>query len=99
MDIINCGNSLTEGSDGPGIYNYKDGRIMLCHDYWKDKTQNLGEMKNFISRHLVSAFDHCNTDIETLSREEFLDFKTCSAIRSFTLTGECLYERQSYSNR
>ena len=95
VDIIDCGNSETKTADPAGFYNYQDQRITLCHDYWKDKSGDIVQLRSFMARHLVSAFDHCKTDTEKLSKEEFLDFKTCSTVRSLTLTGQCLYENMT----
>ncbi|CAG5098098.1 Oidioi.mRNA.OKI2018_I69.XSR.g15372.t1.cds [Oikopleura dioica] len=81
---------------GQGFYDYRHQTINLCQKHWL-KSTNEGELREFLVRNLVSAYDHCQTDISKLSEEQYLDFRNCSQIRQFTLSKTCDYEAEGSS--
>ena len=100
IDIINCGNSFSsESSDPPGFFNADDGRITLCHGYWKDRVADVPLLRGYLTRQLVTAFDHCKTETSRFDEKDLLDFRVCSAVRSITLSGQCMYDYQSRLDR
>jgi len=85
-----------EDCSGQGFYDYSSQSISICQEYWS-KSNSEGALREFLVRGLVSAYDHCSTDISQLSEEQYLDFRNCSRIREFTLSKTCDYDSQESS--